>query len=271
MDFKIEKKKNSNFKKYQYEDLDIALAFSKKAAVEFKEFLKGIILFGSSARNLNRGTPSKEGDVDILIILDDIQIILSPEIIEAYKIISQKIINTISPRIHVTTLKYTTFWDMVRNGDPIGINFLRDGVPIVDTGFFEPLQALLLRGQIRPTYESMWTYFNRAPDSLNYSRAQLIKAVIDLYWAVTDSSHAVLIKFGCVPTTPKHMGDLLEKKVLPSNKISKKDCDTVRFFYKLNKEIEHRLISDISGQEYESYYNKAKLFVEKMRSIIADD
>ena len=27
---------------------------------------------------------------------------------------------------------YTTFWEYIRAGDPVGVNILRDGVPILD-------------------------------------------------------------------------------------------------------------------------------------------
>ena len=207
----------------------------------------------------------------MLILLDDISIEINKEFIEAYKIIIQKTVAKHSKRIHVTTMKFTTFWDLSRNGDPLIINILRDGIALIDTGFFDPLQVLLLRGQIRPTFESIWTYFNRAPNTLNISRNHLLKASDDLYWAVIDSAHAGLMRIGVIPPSPAHVADLMEAKMFPQKLCTKTQINTMKFFYKLHKEIEQRAISDISGIEYEKYYVKAVSFVEKMRKIISDN
>ncbi len=270
MDFEIKKNKVSNVKKYRKDELSIALAFSKLAKNEFDELIKGIVLFGSAARKLTGTEESNTNisDVDILIILDDVNIKITKEIIEAYKIICAKTIAKVDNRIHVTTLKLTTFWDFMKNGDPVGINILRDGVALLDTGFFEPLQALLQRGKIRPTFESIWSYFNKAPKALDNSRNHLLFAVVDLYWAVVDSAHSALMSLGCIPENPSMMGDLIMEHMVKKELCSKQYVDIMVLFHSLNKEIEHRLISDIRGDEYEQYYNKANMFVTKMKHII---
>lgn len=270
MDFIIDKVKQPNKAKFSKSALDLSLAFSKDAYKEFQEYIKGIILFGSVSRQLKRQEKS-DGDIDLLILLDDISIKPNKEFIEAYKIIIQKLVAKHSNRIHVTTMKFTTFWDLSRNGDPLVINILRDGVALIDTGFFDPLQALLLRGQIRPTFESIWTYFNRAPETLNASRTHLLRAADDLYWAVIDSAHAALMRISVVPPSPAHVADLMEAKMIPLKLCTKTHVETMRFFYKLHKEIEHRVTSDISGVEYEKYYIKATSFVEKMRKVISEN
>lgn len=270
MDFTIDKAKAPNKSNFSKSALDVSLGFSKDAYKEFGEALKGIILFGSVSRQLQRSEDSK-GDVDLLIILDDITLNPNAEFIEAYKIIIQKLVLKHSKDIHVTTMRFTSFWDLARNGDPLVVNILRDGVALIDTGFFDPLQALLLRGQIRPTFESIWTYFNRAPNTLNTSRGHLVRAADDLYWAVIDSAHAALMKLGTVPPSPAHVADLMASKMQKNGLCAKTHVDTMTFFYKLHKEIEHRMISDVSGVDYEKYYSRATMFVEKMRTIISHD
>ncbi|MCJ7757484.1 MAG: hypothetical protein MUP24_05005, partial [Gillisia sp.] len=85
----------------------------------------------------------KGSDIDILIIIDDVRAELTAEFVEAYRVIVEKIAFKISKKLHITTLKLTNFWDYTRAGDPIVINMLRDGIPLMDYGFFEPLQILL--------------------------------------------------------------------------------------------------------------------------------
>jgi hypothetical protein len=100
----------------------------------------------------------------------------------------------VSKKLHITTFKYTSFWEFVRNGDPIAINILRDGVPLIDREFFRPLQLLLLQGRIRPSQEAVWNYYYKSPETLQASKIKMISAVMDLYWAVIDAEPCALMK-----------------------------------------------------------------------------
>ncbi|MBD3310094.1 hypothetical protein GF351_02650 [Candidatus Woesearchaeota archaeon] len=264
MEFKIEKEVNPNVHNYPKEEIDIAYAFSKKAYKEFGDFVKAIVLFGSSARHERK----KSGDIDILVIINDLSVKLSEELVEAYRIITERIVLDVNKKIHVTTLKMTAFWEYIKNGDPIGINMLRDGVAMIDTGFFDPLQAMLRQGRIRPTPESIYAYFDKAPATLHNSRWHLLQATLDIYWAVIDAAHAALMKIDVIPPTPSHVADLLDEKLAKKGMISKADVETMRKFYSLSKDIVHREIKRVSGEEYDSYLEEAEGFVETMRKII---
>lgn len=264
MKFDIQKKEHPNLDRYEKYDVDIAYRFANECYSELGSLVKGIVLFGSSARK--KSTPSS--DVDILIVLDDTTITLSAEVINSYRVIINKIIVKVSTRLHITTLKFTSFWDYIRNGDPVGINILRDGVAIIDSGFFEPLQFLLKKGKIRPTEESIWTYYMRSPNTLHNSRWHLMQGTIDLYWAVIDAAHAVLMKQGEIPPTPEHVADLMERVLVKRKLLEPKYVSIMRHFYKIMKMITHREIQDIKGEEYERYYSDAKDFVSRMREFI---
>lgn len=269
MDYKIDKKEKKNVEKYEKDELASAVAFAKEAKKEFKDFVKGIVLFGSAARKLSSKQPKHpDGDIDVLVLVDDLSIVITKELIETYKIISQKIVAKVSPRIHVTTLKLSTFWHYIRIGDPVGINILRDGVTILDTGFFDPLQALLHKGTIKPTYESIWTYFNRAPEALNGSRAKLLEATIDIYWAAIDSAHAALMKLGYMPPPPDQVATMVSEKLVKHKLCTERYAKIMDTLYKTQKEITHRKKGNISGEEYEKLYAQGEDFVNKMREII---
>ena len=162
MEFNVKRQQNPNVKGYSRDELTIAYEFARKMHKEFGELIKALVLFGSSARH----TVNKQGDIDILVVFDDVTIAPTSEIVEAYRIIVEKLVADTSMRLHITTVKLTTFWEYVRAGDPVGMNILRDGVALLDTGFFDPLRALLIRGRIRPSEEAVWTYFARAPRTL---------------------------------------------------------------------------------------------------------
>ncbi len=264
MKVSIEKKVNPNLERYRKEDLDLAYKFTKDLHKELQTFVKAVVLFGSAARK----TEEKGSDIDLLVVIDDLSIHVNRDLVEAYRIIVQKIIANVSTRLHITSLRLTSFWEYVRNGDPIGINILRDGVPLIDTGFFEPLQVLLRQGRVRPTEESIWTYFMRAPNTLHNSKWHIMQAVVDLYWAVIDAAHAALMKVGEIPPSPNHVADLMEKKMVRKKLLEHKYVITMRNFYRLAKMIGHRQISEIKGQQFDKYFKEAEEFIGRMKKFI---
>lgn len=261
----IEKRENPNKKNYEKDDLDIAYKFSSKIYKELGDYVKAIVLFGSTARK-----NKSKGDIDILIVLDDVSIILSPELMEAYKIISQKMIAEISRKLHITTLKYSTFWELSKAGDPIAINIMRDGVPLLDTGFFEPLQMLLAQGRIRPTREAVMVYYNKANISIDNSKKHILSAVTDLYWSAIDVAHAALMSVGQAPPSPMHVADMLEEHFAKPGHIDKKYVTIMRNFYKVSKMISYREISEIKGDEFDAYLKDATDFMKVMKKFIVE-
>ena len=174
----------------------------------------------------------------------------------------------ISKRLHITTLKLTSFWDYVRNGDPIVINMLRDGMPLYDVGIFEPAQHLLFKGKIKPTRESIWSYFTRAPASMLNADWCIVQATLNLYWAVIDAANSVLMKMGEMPPIPKQTAGMLEKKLVSKGLLNKQHVKTMDFFYKIAKQIMHKEINKVSGTDYDKFKKRAKDFIDATRKIV---
>ena len=246
MKFKVTEQKRPNLELYTKKDYDLAYEFAKKVLQEFKQFIKCVVLFGSVSRH-----KKPEGDIDILLVVDDTMLELTPEVVETYRIIIERTVAEVSLKLHITTLKLTHFWDFVRNGDPIAINILRDGTALYDQNFFLPIQILLRRGRIRPSEESIWTYYSRAPNTIKNSKWHVMQATLDLYWAVVDVAHAALMSMGEIPPSPDHVADLLELKLVRKRLMGMKYVNTVKKFYKLSKQIIHREKKEISGTEYD--------------------
>jgi len=266
-EFKIQYRKNPNLTDYPKEDYELSLKFASKMYKEFGKFTKAIVLFGRSARK-EPSPGKKKGDVDILVVIDDVTVLMTQELITAYRIITEKIVDDISDRFHITTLKLSSFWEYVRAGDPIAINILREGVPLLDSGFFDPLQLLLHQGRIRPTAESVWTYFVRAPATLHNSRWHIMQATLDLYWAVIDAAHAALMKLGETPPTPQHAADMLRDKMVKKGLLPMKYVKVMREFYDISRKITHREIQFVTPEQYNAYYKKAKSFVDFVKKFI---
>lgn len=263
MEFRVKHEENYNIRNYPHEELKIAHEFAKQSYKEFGSFLKAVVIFGSLVRN-----NKKVGDIDVLLIIDDVSITLTPEVMETYKIISENLVLGISSRLHVTTLRLTTFWEYIKVGDPIIINMLRDGVPLIDTGFFEPLQRLLFQGRIKPTYESIYSYFQRSTKTLHNSKLHLLQGTIDLYWAVIDAAHAALMAVGEMPPTPEHAADLIHEKLVKTKMLEERYSVIMRNFYYLFKQILHREVREISGEHYMHYYKQAEDFVQRVQKLL---
>jgi len=264
MEFKIIHRDNENIHKYPTEDYNIAGKFATELHKELDRFMVSVILFGSSARR----EPTAHSDIDVLIISDDTTFTINEALTETYKIMVDNLIAKHSPKLHITSMTLTSFWEYVKNGDPVIVNILRDGVPLIDYGLFEPLHVLLKQGRIRPSEESVWRYFGRSPRTLLSSRWHLLQATMDLYWAVIDSAHAALMRKNEIPPTPEHVADLLELVFVKHRLLEAKYVDTMRKFYRLSKMITHRELKDMKGADYEKLYLEADAFVKRMKILI---
>ncbi len=263
VDFEIKKRRSETEYSYSKDSIDLAYLFAKKCHLEFKDLIKAIVLFGSTARK-------KQGsnDIDVLVVIDDVNIVLSPELVQSYRVILGNIIKSVSTRLHITTLRFSSFWEYVRVGDPIAINILRDGFPLLDTGFFEPLQLLLRQGRIRPSPESIHSYMNRGQQTLTNSQWHLLQAVVDLYWAVVDSAHAALMHIGVVPPSPEHVAELLNDRLVRTGLVPENIPNIMNKFYVISKDILHKKRNHVSGSEFDDLFKDAEHFVNTMSSFI---
>jgi len=265
--FPIKKRIKKNVGNFLYEDVQVARKFAKVMHQEFGSFISAMVLFGSATKNVK----NPKRDIDILVVLDDTRVQFTQELVQTYRIISEKAIAKVDPRrLHVQSMKLTSFWEYVRAGDPVAVNILRSGIALIDTNLFDPLQVLLDEGRIRPTHESIWTYYTLAPASLNRSKQHLLTATVDLYWAAVDAAHAALMAAGEIPPSPDHVAELLEQKLRVPHELSRKALGTMRELYKLFKGIVHRDIKSISGKDYDALEIRAQAFVKEMKEFIED-
>ncbi len=249
---------------YTTEDYDIARNFSSKVYNEFGGFIRAIMIFGGGSPPTVTGV---KGDIDILIIVDNVSFYLTPEIIETYRIIVEKCAIETSNQLHITTLRLTSFWEYVRVGDPIVMNMLRSGVGLIDTGFVFPLQLLLYEGRIRPTPESVNAYFGKSKAAYYSAKSRLLQGAMDLYWAVMDCTHAALMHAGEIPATPQGAADKLYERYVKTNKLDKKYPEILRKFYDISRKILHREIKEIKGEQFDKMVTDAKEFIAALNTL----
>ena len=199
------------FKKEQ----DIAYDFAIKVYEKFGKVIKSIILFGSSTK----GKMEKGSDIDIIILLDDCTIQWDAELIVWYREELNNLIraNPYRKPLHINSVKLSTWWSEMIRGEPVIINIIRWGQPLIDFGgFFTPLKVLLAQGKLKSTPESIYVILQRAPLHLARTRAALLNSIEGLYWAMVDASHAALIAAKHMPPSPEHIPELLEKTFINS-------------------------------------------------------
>lgn len=242
-------------------DYDIAYDFAVKAYKKFQDVIKSIALFGSVSKNI----PYKKSDVDIIVIVDDCTVLWDEELIAWYREELAKLITkqNYKKEIHLNTVTLSTFWKEVKEGDPVAINVLRYGQPLIDHGgFFNPLKVLLRRGKIRPTPEAIYIALQRAPMHLSRSKYAILGAVEGLYWAMVDAAHAAIMTAGHIPPSPEHVYDML-KKTLP--RLSPKYPAYFKELYTIAHSITHGNTKSLHGKHLDDLRNKAESFVNEMK------
>ena len=262
MEFPVKRQPRSSPYEVIKDDFETARRFAKNVYKEFQGLISVITVFGSTV------TKKENRDIDMLIILDDVRIVLEQELIQTYRVIVEKAILDTDPRIHVQTMRLTTFWEYIRAGDPVAINILRTSIALVDTGFFDPLQALLDRGRIRPSQEAVYTYFTLAPKGIFRARDHVLGAVMDLYWATIDAAHAAIMAVGEVPPSPRLVPKILEEKLVKKGHLARRHVTAVQQLYDVSKRITNRELRSISGREYERYQKMADDFVMNVQNFL---
>jgi len=268
---KVSKKKGINPKNIPTLKLKresgIALDFATKAYKKFDKTIKSIVLFGSKAKK----TTVAGSDIDIIIILDDVSIKWDQELIAWYREELDKILraNPYSRSLHINTIKLSTWWRDLIRGDPIILNILRYGETLIDmAGFFEPLKFLLIKGEIKPSPEAIYTCLQRAPLHIARSKAAALNTIEGLYWAMVDSSHAALIAKGVFPASPEHIPEDLKINFSDTGMLNIKYIKWYREILMLHKQITHEKIDFLKGVEIQEWQIKTEEFLNALAKLV---
>ncbi len=263
---KIPKRKLTHKEKEEMigEAYKVSYNFSKKVFDMFPGIIKSIVLFGS----IPKATPKEKSDFDILIITDDTAIAPTRKFIDWYNLELAKLVRKSDSRLHVSTVTLTTFWENILHGEPVAINVLRTGIPLIDTGYFEPLQFLLSAGRIRPSREAIHNAMARVPGHLTRANARILAGVVDLYWAMIDAAQGALMKYEVVPPSPEHIEEMVKETFVNKKLLNKKYIGYYREVWKTSKAIIHGEIIKGSGVDFDRYRKMAEEFQEKMNKLI---
>lgn len=248
---------------------EIAMDFATKVYKRFNKIIKSIILFGSTAKKTN----VSGSDIDIIIIIDDASIRWDQELIAWYREELEKTVksNPYKNDLHINTIKLTTWWEDLMRGDPVIINIIRDGQPLIDFGgFFEPLKYLLVLGKIKSTPEAIYNLLQRAPRHITRSKIAELSSIEGLFWAMVDSSQAALIAINVSPSSPEHIAGDLKVNFVDSGKLKMKYVVWYKDLLILHKKITHGKTTDLKGFEIDAWQERTEEFLKTMISLVND-
>jgi len=248
---------------------DIAMDFAAKAYEKFNKMIKSVILFGSQVK----GEAKESSDIDIMVLIDDAAIQWDEELIAWYREELAKMVqnNPYQRDLHINTTKLTIWWKDLSRGDPVILNVIRYGVPLIDFGgFFEPLKVLLQQGNIKPTPEAIYSCLQRTPFHIGRSKAAELSAIEGLYWAMVDSSHAALMAAKQMPPSPEHVPEILKQIFVDTGNLKQNYVDEYKELLDLHKKIVHKEISDLKGGDIDGWQEKTEKFVQEMTRLVKE-
>jgi len=242
--------------------LDEAETFARIVREKYGNLVKSIVLMGS----VIKGEFKPESDTDILVILDDTLEDISEKRLEAINDDLEKIAKSISRNLSVQpSYTLTEFTDYARSGHPIVYNFIKEGEPIYDAGFFMPWKRLLKLGRIQGTREAIEGYLEDARAKLR--RAKTVKFLMlaeDCYNAMVKSTQAVLMLMGLEPPPPSKLYEETKEHLVKTNLLEESYADWLKEIIQLRKDIEHQKLLEVKGDFVDLWLERSEEYVNKM-------
>jgi len=240
--------------------------FSKQILEKYGKHVKCIVMMGSVAREEFKPT----SDIDVFVVIDDTTQPITPEQHDKIDDEMEKIAEKISKNISVQpSYTLTEFWDYARVCHPIIYNFIKEGVAVFDTGFFAPIKRLLEMGRIPSTREAIESYMEGAPKKL--MRAKTVKLLMlaeDCYYAMLNTTQAVLMFMGLAPPVPNKAYDDVKKFLVEPGIIEPEYAEWLKEIIEIRKKIEHKELMDVTGVFVDEWIGKAEKYIDKMFGLL---
>lgn len=263
---KPKKKKSKKIEKMKKKNMKLAEEFKNKLIKDYGKIIKSVVLFGSYVI----GGVHEKSDIDMLVIIDDTAARFSPEMKETFDSKLNKLAKETCKDISIQpSWTLTEFWDMARIGHPLLYTIVRDGWALYDDGFFIPVKKLLELGKVPGTIEAVQLLMESSTKKIQRAEmAKLYMIAEDLYYAVLNSSQAVLMYLGHDVPAPKFAAKHVEKHLVKTKMLEKKYLDYLKEIVQFRKDVEHKKITEIRGSQLDKFIRKAKRYQKKMESML---
>ncbi len=246
--------------------MEILKRFTEEALKKHGPLIRSIVLFGSTARGSFKG----ESDIDIFVIIDDTRQRITPHARNMVEDDLDAIAKKTSKQLSMQQpYLLTEFWRLVREGHPIIFNFIREGVPVYDKDIFLPIKRLLQMGEIRPSKEAVEKFIERGPQRIRrVENAKMYMIVEDCYYAMLETSQAVLMFMGKSPPRPTDAPAELRRSLIKMKLLEEKYVKYLDDVIELRKGVEHKRVKSVSGEILDKWIARTKEYVKKMQGII---
>lgn len=248
----------------QKEIIAKAVNFTNEARKQYGELIKSVLIFGSAVK----GTLVKGSDIDLWVILDDTTAKASEDlnkIIDHLYLISHELKD-----LHIQVHTLTEFWQSIRLGSPEFVNFLRYGLAIYDTGFIKPIQRMLQLGLIPPSEEAIALKSRAAEARYRKIKLDIKSMIFELRYTATDIIQATVMYFYKKQPDQKAIPEFLEKLV-KAKKLEKDYIDKFKELDKLWKDIDHKVIEEVTTEHLQKALNITKEIIDRMKKLLPKD
>lgn len=269
---KVEEKKEQKEKSEEKfpitkeERMEEVKKFTKEVLNKHGKLIKCIVVMGSVAREEFK----PKSDIDVFVVIDDTAKKITRELHDQIDSDIEKVAKDISKALSVQpSYTLTEFWDYARVCHPIIYNFIKEGVAVYDAGFFTPIKRLLNMGRIPSTREAIENYMEGAPKKL--MRAKTVKLLMlaeDCYYAMLNTTQAVLMFMGLAPPVPNKAYDDVKKYLVEPGIIEAKYAEWLKDIIEIRKKIEHKELMEVKGEFVDDWIDKAEKYVEKMFGLL---
>jgi hypothetical protein len=224
-------------------------------------------MFGSAAK----GISAPKSDIDIVILIDDASIQWDDELVAWYREELGKIIKSnpyIKP-LHINTVRLTTWWTELIRGEPVVLNIIRWGIPLIDFGgFFTPLKHMMVQGKLKGTPEMIYITLGRAPAHMIRAKVSMLNSLEAVYWAFVDSSHSALIAAKQSPPSPEHIPAAMREFLVDKGNLNKKYAEWYRDLYILTHKTMRGEMNDIDGKDVQLWRARADEYIREMANVV---
>jgi uncharacterized protein (UPF0332 family)/predicted nucleotidyltransferase len=242
--------------------------FAKRVLERYGNVVKSVVLVGSGAR----GKLSPKSDIDVLVIIDDTSELLTNEAsVKALDNDLNKIAKEISKKLSVHLMTVTDFVKDASSGDPIVYNFLKEGKPVFDVGFFTPWKKLLRLGRVRWTREAVEKLMESSSERVVDAEAMKLFIICKLcYGAIVESTQAVLMELGLEPKAPHELYKAVEKHLVKDGFLEEEYAEWLREIVELRKRVEHEGLGEIDGEDIDKWIGRARRYVKAVSKLLTD-
>lgn len=240
--------------------------FTKEVLKKYGRLIKCVVVTGSVAREEFK----PKSDIDVFVVIDDTAKKITRDLQDKIDSDIEKIAKSSSKALSVQpSYTLTEFWDYARVCHPIIYNFIKEGIAVYDAGFFMPIKRLLEMGRIPSTREAIENYMEGAPKKL--MRAKTVKLLMlaeDCYYAMLNTTQAVLMFMGLAPPVPNKAYEDVKKFLVEPGILEQQYADWLKEIIEIRKKIEHKEMMEATGAFVDEWIDKAEKYVEKMFGLL---